>query len=146
MRLVPMAEAHVDAIVAIERELFVSPWRPEHFLFEIRESEVAVNRTALDVDGEVLGYACVWIVARELKINNLAVAPARQRDGVGRWMLACLLSMARRRGCREASLEVRPSNRAARELYAGFGFVETHRRPGYYAREGEDAIVMELLL
>ncbi|MGZ8155124.1 MAG: ribosomal protein S18-alanine N-acetyltransferase, partial [Burkholderiales bacterium] len=45
-----------------------------------------------------------------------------------------------------AFLEVRPSNTAARALYARSGFSEIGRRRDYYpAQEGrEDAVVMEL--
>jgi ribosomal-protein-alanine N-acetyltransferase len=45
-------------------------------------------------------------------------------------------------------LEVRPSNSAARALYARAGFREIGLRRGYYpAREGrEDALVLELAL
>ena len=47
-------------------------------------------------------------------------------------------------GCSSATLEVRPSNTAAVALYSSHGFVEIGRRKGYYAAEGEDAIVMHL--
>jgi ribosomal-protein-alanine N-acetyltransferase len=43
-----------------------------------------------------------------------------------------------------ATLEVRPSNAGARNLYRSHGFVEVGRRPNYYSAEGEDAIVMSI--
>jgi ribosomal-protein-alanine N-acetyltransferase len=49
---------------------------------------------------------------------------------------------ARIRGCRLATLEVRPSNAPARALYEAFGFEVVGRRRGYYADTGEDAILL----
>jgi ribosomal-protein-alanine N-acetyltransferase len=43
---------------------------------------------------------------------------------------------------RVMTLEVRLSNRAARELYARFGFKPVGVRPRYYSDNGEDALIM----
>jgi ribosomal-protein-alanine N-acetyltransferase len=81
-----------------------------------------------------------------VQVQNLAVHPAFRRRGVGRFLLAEGLREAHRRGARLATLEVRPSNLAARRLYASLGFVETGRRPGYYQAEGEDALLLDCRL
>jgi len=49
---------------------------------------------------------------------------------------------ARRRGAREAFLEVRVDNDAARRLYASEGFDEIGTRRGYYDNGRVDAVVM----
>jgi ribosomal-protein-alanine N-acetyltransferase len=54
------------------------------------------------------------------------------------------LNQAREQGAKVAWLEVRPSNAAARTLYASFGFKEVGRRPGYYDDTKEDAILLAL--
>jgi ribosomal-protein-alanine N-acetyltransferase len=56
-------------------------------------------------------------------------------------MLA-LVDHAMARGARWMTLEVRPSNAAARGLYRKFGFRDVARRKRYYSDNGEDAIVM----
>jgi ribosomal-protein-alanine N-acetyltransferase len=140
-----MRVTDVEQVVKIERASFASPWKPEHFLHEILENEWALNRV-VEAGGEVVAYACVWCLQDELKINNIAVDRGARRQGVGRWLLVSLLAEAISRGCRSATLEVRPSNEAALALYRDFGFVELGRRKGYYAAEGEDAIVMALHL
>jgi ribosomal-protein-alanine acetyltransferase len=134
--------AHLDQVEQIEREAFASPWRREHFRFEIRENRYAVNHAVLLGD-RVLAYACVWEIDEELKINNIAVRADMRRRGLGRWLLLRILEEARRRGRRVARLEVRPSNRAAIRLYRALGFHEVGRRKNYYQREGEDALVLE---
>lgn len=138
-----MRVSDVDQVLEIERASFVSPWKSEHFLHELRENRWAVN-LVVEQYGHVVGYACLWCIHDELKINNIAVLDDRRRCGVGRWLLLCLLGEAIARGCSSATLEVRPSNTAAVALYRSHGFVEIGRRKGYYAAEREDAIVMHL--
>ena len=139
----PMRVSDVDQILKIEKSSFATPWQSQHFLHEIRENRWAVN-LVVERHGLVVGYACLWCIQDELKINNIAVLDAERRRGVGRWLLLCVLGDAIARGCRSATLEVRPSNEAALALYRVHGFVEIGRRKGYYAAEGEDAIVMQL--
>ena len=47
-------------------------------------------------------------------------------------------------GCKLVTLEVRSGNEAAMELYKKLGFREVGRRKGYYAKGGEDAVLMDL--
>ncbi len=90
----------------------------------------------------VAGYLILWLAADEAQVQNLAVHPAFRQRGVGRQLLVAGLREAHRRGATFATLEVRPSNLAARCLYDSLGFAEQGRRPGYYQAEGEDAILM----
>ena len=46
------------------------------------------------------------------------------------------------RHAREATLEVRLSNLAARRLYEKYGFRPVGIRPRYYSDNGEDALIM----
>jgi len=136
-----MKRADVDAVLEIERRAFESPWQRAHFLHEILDNRIALNRVV--THGErIVGYACVWCVSGELKINNIVVADPHRRRGLGRWILRAMLDEGRRRGCESATLEVRPSNIGAIELYRSHGFVEVGRRKNYYSAEGEDAILM----
>jgi ribosomal-protein-alanine N-acetyltransferase len=88
------------------------------------------------------------IAAGEAHLLNLSVAGPWQRRGLGREILGFVLQLARRRGAQRILLEVRPSNQAARVLYAAAGFTEVATRRGYYpAGAGrEDAIVLQLEL
>jgi ribosomal-protein-alanine N-acetyltransferase len=53
-----------------------------------------------------------------------------------------LITFGAEQGCREISLEVRPSNAAAIRLYRNAGLVPIGRRKQYYSDTHEDAIVM----
>jgi len=139
--LVPMAADDLEQIVELESRSFGSPWKREHFEYELRENRFALNRV-LRRENRIVGYACVWHLLRELKINNIVVHEGFRKRGLGRWFLARLLDEAATAGCCRAVLEVRPSNSDAVKLYEGLGFREEGRRKGYYQQEGEDAILM----
>lgn len=138
-----MTELDLDQVLEIERASFPSPWAREHFEFELSENRWAVSRVVKRGD-DVIAYAMVWHLHDELKINNIAVHAAWRRRGVGDWLLKRILDAGFAAGCRVARLEVRPSNGAARRLYERHGFIEIGRRKGYYQREAEDAILMEI--
>jgi ribosomal-protein-alanine N-acetyltransferase len=137
----PMTIDDLPSVLAIERASFPSPWTEANFRHELEDNPLAWNLVAR-AGGRVVGFACAYVVADELMINDLAVAAASRRQGAGRALLSSLLDGARVRGCRRATLEVRPGNSPARALYDAFGFVPVGRRTGYYADTGEDALLL----
>ena len=78
----------------------------------------------------------------EAHITTFAVHPAWRRQRIGERLLLAFLDLARRRHAREATLEVRLSNIAARRLYEKYGFRPVGLRPRYYSDDGEDALIM----
>lgn len=139
-RLRPATAADARAIAALERLSFSDPWSAE----SIRESiQMAwmFTHVAEDADGAVVGYVFCREIAGESELLNLAVAEGRRRGGVGRELLAAALAWAEARGARETFLEVRASNAPAIALYERAGFRAVGRRPDYYQRPLEDAIL-----
>ena len=141
----PMTAADLPALLVIERASFPTPWTEANFRHEIEDNPLAWNLVA-KIGGKVAGFACAYVVADELMINDLAVDVSSRRRGLGSALLRRLLDGASTRGCRRATLEVRPSNAAARELYAKLGFTARGRRRGYYADTGEDALLLSFAL
>lgn len=88
-------------------------------------------------DAAVPGWA-VLVGFDPADVLRVAVDPAARRRGIGRALLAELLSYA---GERTMLLEVFADNVAAQALYAGAGLVAVDRRRGYYP-DGRDAVVM----
>jgi [ribosomal protein S18]-alanine N-acetyltransferase len=136
-----MEPGDLDPVAGIEADLYPNPWRREHFR-EFLALPAGLAWVAADAAGEVVGYALAWVAADESEVANLAVARARQREGLGTRLLATALGEARTRGARRAWLEVRASNAAAQALYARHGFQVVGRRRGYYRAPREDALVM----
>ncbi len=90
------------------------------------------------------GFLVAHQVADEWEIENIAVAGAARRRGLGTRLLGQFLDQARSEGATAVFLEVRESNRAARSLYEKWAFVEGGRRSRYYTQPEEDAIVYRL--
>lgn len=81
------------------------------------------------VDGQVVGMASAVDYVHpdkpvELWINEVGVAPAYQRLGLGRRLLQALFAAGVARGCREAWVLTERGNAAARGLYAAVGGAE----------------------
>jgi [ribosomal protein S18]-alanine N-acetyltransferase len=140
-----MRAEDLDEVLAIERLSFSMPWSRGAFLYEIEQNRVARCWVVRDI-GRIIGYLCLWEVADELHITNVAVDPGWRRRGIARTMLGGVLEDARRRRLQLVVLEVRPSNREALPLYESLGFRVVGRRRGYYYDTGEDALVMEVNL
>lgn len=169
----PMTAKDLDEVLAIERVSFTNPWSRHAFLYELRDNRVAALWVARGVATSgsdasaagvpspahspapvpapapapaVVGYLCLWLIADEVHITNLAVHPDHRHRGVGRYLLGTLLGHYRGQGATRAALEVRPGNVQARRLYESFGFRQVGLRKGYYFDTGEDALLMEARL
>lgn len=147
--VVPMEGADIDAVVEIENRSSPAPWPAQLFLEDLARDWAHVDLARLvgpdGGAGQVVGFASYWLVHDELHLLNLAAHPEHRRRGVGRRLMDHLVAVARDRGCRYITLEVRRGNHAAQALYGGHGFEAVGMRARYYS-DGEDAIVMTLTL
>jgi ribosomal-protein-alanine N-acetyltransferase len=141
----PLAERDLEAVAAVERELYEFPWTLGNF----RDS-LAAGYSCWGVHSGrgLVGYAVMTLGASEAHLLNLSIAAPCQRRGFGAMLLEQLLDAAREYGADVLFLEVRPSNLAARALYRRRGFRQAGVRKGYYpARNGrEDALLLSLAL
>lgn len=139
-----MVPGDLPEVVAIERASFPNPWTGPLFLQEL---QVGFSRTivARGHEGAILGYLCRWLVADEIHVLNVAVAPSARGCGLGAALVRQVLDEAAARRVVAVTLEVRRGNAAGRRLYDSFGFEEVGSRPNYYGR-GEDALILRLPL
>ena len=138
--IVPMAEAHVAAVAALERSCFSAPWSEQSVREEL-SNPLSLWLVAL-VDGQVAGYVGSQTVLDEADMMNLAVDPACRRQGIARALVEALTAALAERGVRSLTLEVRASNEGAIALYRTLGFAQVGRRPNYYTKPREDALIL----
>jgi ribosomal-protein-alanine N-acetyltransferase len=137
----PMRSADVDRVLAIERDLYTHPWTLGNF----RDSlHAGYSCWVMEHGAKLVGYGVVMIGVQEAHLLNLSVRRAWQRRGLGSLLLEHFVDVARQHGAHRMFLEVRPSNAAARALYAAHGFGELTVRRDYYPADAgrEDAILM----
>src|SRR5256886_12245213 len=140
-----MRPLDLDDVLSIERASFSMPWSRGAFLYEMEQNQVA-RCFVVRHGARVAGYICLWEVADELHITNVAVHPDLRRRGIARALVESVFERGRASRSRMVLLEVRPSNAEALTLYESFGFRVVGRRRGYYYDTGEDALVMEASL
>ncbi|HJU66845.1 MAG TPA: ribosomal protein S18-alanine N-acetyltransferase [Gemmatimonadaceae bacterium] len=143
--IAPATPAVIDAVAQLEVVAFADPWTRQAFEAALKERH-ARFRVARSIDGSVVGYLIAWFLVDEGEIANLAVVPTARRRGVARALLDAIITEAHESQISRLFLEVRESNAAARALYTSMGFIPIARRPRYYRKPVEDAIVLRLEL
>jgi ribosomal-protein-alanine N-acetyltransferase len=147
-RIETMRLEYLDQVLCIEQASFKSPWPTASFAAEIQHpwSWFKVIGPARKTGGlsRVDGFIICWVILSDMHLLNLAITPEYRRQGLASTMLTDALTNFARDGGGYVSLEVRPSNVAAQELYRSFGFKVVGRRKQYYRSDNEDAIIMAL--
>jgi ribosomal-protein-alanine N-acetyltransferase len=141
VRIEPMAIDDLDAVHAIERASFTSPWPPNAYRSELESNRLA-NYLVARVDEHIVGYGGMWLMVDEAHITTFAIHPHWRRQHIGERLLLAFLDLAVDRSAHEATLEVRLSNLPARRLYEKYGFRPVGLRPRYYSDDNEDALIM----
>ena len=142
----PMVAADLGEVLALEQSVYPHPWSRGNFADSLA---AGYHAWVLRERGELAGYFLLMAAVDEAHLLNVAVAESRQRQGLGRYLLAKVAACARGLGAESILLEVRPSNLRALQVYQRYGFAEIGRRKAYYpAHNGqrEDAIVMRYVL
>lgn len=140
-----MVAGDIDAVMAIENDIYEFPWTPGNF----RDSLAAGYSCWIYArDGETIGYAIVIHAADEAHLLNLSIAAPWQRKGWGGRLLELVMAAAHEHGAAALFLEVRVSNTGAQQLYLRHGFSQIGTRRNYYpAKHGrEDASVLSCAL
>ena len=91
---------------------------------------------------ELLGYISTMFDGEIIEILNFCVNKNHQGKGIGKRLLAYVLSYLNTIGAKSSILEVRQSNIKAIGLYKKIGYIEISKRKNYYSN-GEDALVLE---
>ena len=162
----PMNPGDVPMVAAIDRLSFPTPWLASSYLYELNHNAqscyYSLLKPATDVtvhsgrgwrhwlrgvlgsskESLVIGYVGVRFQTGKAHISTIAVHPDWRGNGLGELLLLTAVERVLELGGSTVSLEVRPSNQVAHNLYRkyGFRFIQVHR--GYY-RDGEDAWLME---
>lgn len=141
----PMKVTDIPAVMEIEKLSFADPWSELSFEDEITANDLAYYIVSL-VDGKVTGYAGMWVVLDEAQLTNIALHPDYRGQGTGKEVLAYMIELAKQLGAAKMTLEVRKTNQIAQRVYRNLGFAVIGTRKNYYPDNGEDAILMGLVL
>jgi [ribosomal protein S18]-alanine N-acetyltransferase len=136
-----MKEEDIDQVLVVEHASFATPWSREAFYNEINTNRFATY-IVLEEDQKIIGYCGVWIVVDEAHVTNVAILPDYRGRKLGQVMMSKLIEIAKDKGAKSMTLEVRVTNYPALALYRKFGFQNGGIRKNYYSDNQEDALVM----
>lgn len=141
IRLRPMQESDLPGVYRLEVFSQPVPWPLWFFRRQLRTD---ASCWVLEEGTEIIGFGILAFVKDRAHIMNMCIAPEYRHRGLGRHIMLHLLGVARHRCCRQAWLEVRPTNRTAILLYRKLGFRTKQVRKGFYpGRRGrQNGLVM----
>jgi ribosomal-protein-alanine N-acetyltransferase len=140
LKIVPMEERHLDALVRLEQACFSAPWSRAGLAAEL--SNLGAVFAVAELNGVTVGYAGMNCVLDECYVDNVAVFLQYRRRGIARALMQHLIAAAQERNAAFITLEARISNTGAISLYESLGFREAGRRPGFYNHPKEDALIL----
>ncbi len=164
----PMEPADIPVVAAIDRLSFPTPWPAAAFARELkrerawytvllrpRSDERAPSHRrwgdrlrdflGLGEYSRIVGYVGFRREGDEGHITTIAVHPDWRGKGLGELLVWVALDRMVSSGVNAATLEMRPSNEVAHQLYRKYGFDVEARRYRYY-QDGDDAWVMAVQL
>ncbi|MBR5896737.1 MAG: ribosomal protein S18-alanine N-acetyltransferase [Lachnospiraceae bacterium] len=137
-----LREEDLDDVCRIEESSFSMPWKREDFQ-DLIVSDNSIYLVIL-ADDKVVGAAGYTFNGFEGYINNVVIDIDYRGQGLGMVLMKELLTVGRKNGVPEFTLEVRVSNTPAIKLYESLGFKSEGIRKNFYERPAEDAMVMWL--
>ena len=140
MRIVKMQPEHVAAVVEMERQCFSDPWSEKSVASEL-DNPLSLWLIA-EADGVVAGYVGSQTVLYSADMMNLAVSQDFRRQGIAEQLVNSLTEALAEKGVKTLLLEVRISNEPAKQLYQKLGFEIVGKRPRYYEKPREDALIL----
>ena len=138
MQIDRMTVEDASYLAELDIKCFAVPWSEKSFREEC-ENPHATYFVA-KIDGKIVGYGGVWIVADEAQITNIAVHPDYRKKKIASEILEEILSLSQ--DAERIILEVRESNVPAIGLYEKYGFEKAGIRKNFYHSPVENGITM----
>lgn len=162
----PMTPADIPTVATIDRLSFPTPWPTSSYVYELTRNSQSFYSVLLcpsQADAlppghglrvwfqgllrgnniaRVIGYVGLRLETGGTHVSTLAVHPEWRGRGLGELLLLSAIEKTLELGLWNVTLEVRPSNHVARQLYVKYTFRFAGVHQGYY-RDGEDAWLME---
>ncbi len=140
MVITDMKEEYVPAVAALEGSTFSEPWSEQTIRDELT-NPWAIWLLALE-EGCLAGYLGVEYGPDGGCVVSVTTDPVFRGRGIAKALFLEMEKRLREKGLLWLTLEVRISNAPALGLYRSLGFVEVGRRPKFYRKPTEDAILM----
>lgn len=150
-----MTPEDLPGVLTVERACFTEPWSEASYraallqpytTYYVAEAVVAdlvpaeETRSLTAAGSRIIATCGLYNLAGEGELTNVAVLPGWRGLGISRRLLERLFEESEDE-IGDYTLEVRAGNLPAIRLYESFGFTAEGRRPGFYDRPREDALI-----
>ena len=140
MNIEVMTEQTVEAVAQLESQCFSTPWSHKDLVSELN-NPWAIWITATENDA-LAGYLGIQYGPDGADIMSIATSPYFRGKGIAKQLLSDMELRLKALNLQWITLEVRPSNVSALALYTSQGFRQVGRRPKYYQKPTEDALLL----
>jgi len=125
LAIADIADADVATVIALWQACGLTrPWNDPAKDIARKFAEQPELFAVAELEGAVVGSVMAGYEGHRGWINYLAVAPALQRGGLGRALMAWAELRLRERGCPKINLQIRRGNLAVVAFYESLGFSE----------------------
>jgi [ribosomal protein S18]-alanine N-acetyltransferase len=136
----PLELDDIKMVVDDEMRIFGETLGEEMFKSSINGSEPFNHFFVDTADSKIRGYIGIWFDGGNAQILNLYVNEDYRRQHIGEGLMRFAIDYLWQNNVTTISLEVRPHNLDAVDLYRKLGFEYSYKRKFYY-NDGEDAHV-----
>jgi [ribosomal protein S18]-alanine N-acetyltransferase len=146
MSLVALTSHHAQAMAALHKASFDSPWDEDTFKTFLNLPTYC-SFGWMDEDLEIAGFLLFNVISPEIELCTICILPDFRRQGIARKLLQ--QSVKKFSDCEVCFLEVAENNTGAIALYSNIGFTNAGVRKNYYKRSDgryENAVLMRLSL
>lgn len=137
-----MDSRNVEGAYEVEKLSFEQPWTRTSFYEELKNPNAHYMVIEEEESGKIVAFGGFWKILDQAHICNIAVHPDYRGLGIGSRIVEALLKRGKELHITETTLEVRESNKVARNLYGKYGFKIGGIRKEYYADNREDALIL----
>ncbi len=131
-----------EAVYQIAKETLPEHWSLEE-IQRVLQYDYNIYNVAYRVEDErIVGFAGIMVIEEDAELLNIAVSRDFQKRGIGLLLLQSVITKAQEHAAEKMLLEVRESNKNARNLYLKNDFCEIGVRKNYYKQPTEHAVIM----
>ncbi len=128
----------LNKIYEISKDSFSNSWSFNSYEEDFKN--IFSKYFVITINNLIVGFLSSWIILDEINITNLSIEKNFRGKGLSKILLGNFLKIYKNH---EIFLEVRISNKIAKNLYKKFSFEEVYIRKNYYKNPIEDAIIMK---
>ena len=141
LRIIQLGIIHLNDCMDLDQKSLNGLWSKSQWERELADPKrICLGIKELKTK-KLLGLCSAWLVIDELHITSLAVHPKHQRKGLGKILISDLIKRSNSLLINHIHLEVKDTNKTAKDFYKSMGFKIVGTRSQFY-KDGSNAVIL----